>query len=84
MIPSRCLTMKGRGEAGSYLETVSRIGMIIIFNFYLFIYFLIITRGHFSLLSETETAMQERIINCLPPVCTWTGDQTCNPGMCPD
>ena len=31
-----------------------------------------------------ETLIQERSINWLPPTCAWTGDWTCNSGMCPD
>ena len=31
-----------------------------------------------------EISMSERNINWLPPVCTPTGDQTHNLGMCPD
>ena len=31
-----------------------------------------------------ETLMQERNIDLLPLVCALTGNQTCNPGMCPE
>ena len=33
---------------------------------------------------EKETSMWKRNIDQLPPICTPTGDWTCNPGMCPD
>ena len=33
---------------------------------------------------EIETSMGKKNIDWLPTICSLTGDQTCNLGMCPD
>ena len=46
--------------------------------------FLLILQREEAIERKTETSLWERNIDQLPPVCTPTGDQTHNLGMCPD